>query len=715
MTPEPQYATSSPSGSSGCGSAHGALSAPGIRPGGSSIGFGSPRQRFAVRASTSTSDGSASRARDLRGVDRVARALARHELGRLDLLVAAAQRAAPGVEPADEHGAVVVAEVPEQPPEPLGAAERAVGDDEHAGADARARRRGGERAPPRAAGAGPRPVTDRSERSRRRRGTRRRECARRGRARRPAAGRAELPAAVDELRTAPPASLAGDCAPARAGSTTLGACAVASGRRRSSCSPWAASPCRRAAPTRTSGTHAHADRIATGVTIAGIDVGGLDAPEAGRGSRTRCSVRLAQAGAARLRRPHDSRVDPRSAGLQRGHRRAWSRAPCGLSRSGGLAHRLLRDVARRAAQRVGAARGRRLAAHDRDARRPRRARRRPAGAQRRASCRSRSRPGCASSRREPASPSSGRSSQRALARCAPAHRRAAHGDRPDTRRAARAGGRRRSSGATARCILVSRETFTLRLFKRLKLVKTYRIAVGRAGLETPAGFYEINDKQVNPSWHVPHERVGGRARRPDHPARPRRPDQVALARLLQRRRHPRHRGHVVARLGRLARVHADGDPRRRAALRPRAAAHARSTSAEGCGARRAAALAAIRPHVLDASRGAIGRPQRSALRAARRPLRVARSTGTGVAHVHVGVMRAPPSQRARCRPVRVRGRRGAPCDSGAVAAGNRDVELGIAPHAVLVHVEALRLDVRRRRGCPRSCSAPRGSRTTCRT
>jgi hypothetical protein len=52
-------------------------------------------------------------------------------------------------------------------------------------------------------------------------------------------------------------------------------------------------------------------------------------------------------------------------------------------------------------------------------------------------------------------------------------------------------------------ILVSRETFTLRLFKHLKLAKTYRIAVGRAGLETPAGFYEINDKQVNPSWHVP--------------------------------------------------------------------------------------------------------------------------------------------------------------------------------------------------------------------
>src|SRR6266851_5246754 len=31
----------------------------------------------------------------------------------------------------------------------------------------------------------------------------------------------------------------------------------------------------------------------------------------------------------------------------------------------------------------------------------------------------------------------------------------------------------------------------------------------------------------------------------------------------------------------------------------------------------------------------------------------------------------------------------------AVAARNRDIELGIAPHAVLVHVEALRLDFRR--------------------
>jgi lipoprotein-anchoring transpeptidase ErfK/SrfK len=58
-------------------------------------------------------------------------------------------------------------------------------------------------------------------------------------------------------------------------------------------------------------------------------------------------------------------------------------------------------------------------------------------------------------------------------------------------------------------ILVSRETFTLRLYKRLKLVKKYGIAVGQAGLETPAGFYTINDKQVNPSWHVPNSAWAG--------------------------------------------------------------------------------------------------------------------------------------------------------------------------------------------------------------
>jgi lipoprotein-anchoring transpeptidase ErfK/SrfK len=52
-------------------------------------------------------------------------------------------------------------------------------------------------------------------------------------------------------------------------------------------------------------------------------------------------------------------------------------------------------------------------------------------------------------------------------------------------------------------LTIDRAAFQLRLWKDLKLAKTYTIAVGQQGLETPAGTYTIDDKQVNPSWHVP--------------------------------------------------------------------------------------------------------------------------------------------------------------------------------------------------------------------
>jgi lipoprotein-anchoring transpeptidase ErfK/SrfK len=52
-------------------------------------------------------------------------------------------------------------------------------------------------------------------------------------------------------------------------------------------------------------------------------------------------------------------------------------------------------------------------------------------------------------------------------------------------------------------LTIDRGAFQLRLWQDLKLVKTYTIAVGMQGLETPAGTYTIDDKQVNPSWHVP--------------------------------------------------------------------------------------------------------------------------------------------------------------------------------------------------------------------
>jgi len=52
-------------------------------------------------------------------------------------------------------------------------------------------------------------------------------------------------------------------------------------------------------------------------------------------------------------------------------------------------------------------------------------------------------------------------------------------------------------------ISVDRKRFRLTLFKNLRKAKTYRIAVGQAGLETPAGTYAIQDKQVDPVWNVP--------------------------------------------------------------------------------------------------------------------------------------------------------------------------------------------------------------------
>ena len=58
-------------------------------------------------------------------------------------------------------------------------------------------------------------------------------------------------------------------------------------------------------------------------------------------------------------------------------------------------------------------------------------------------------------------------------------------------------------------ITIDRGGFTLRLFKRLKLVRTYPIALGQAGLETPAGLYNIQNKAVNPAWNVPNSDWAG--------------------------------------------------------------------------------------------------------------------------------------------------------------------------------------------------------------
>ncbi|HEX9416919.1 MAG TPA: L,D-transpeptidase family protein [Gaiellaceae bacterium] len=58
-------------------------------------------------------------------------------------------------------------------------------------------------------------------------------------------------------------------------------------------------------------------------------------------------------------------------------------------------------------------------------------------------------------------------------------------------------------------ITIDRGAFTLRVYKNLKFVKSYGIAVGQAGLETPEGVYHVQDKQVDPWWHVPNSAWAG--------------------------------------------------------------------------------------------------------------------------------------------------------------------------------------------------------------
>src|SRR4029453_15962836 len=59
-------------------------------------------------------------------------------------------------------------------------------------------------------------------------------------------------------------------------------------------------------------------------------------------------------------------------------------------------------------------------------------------------------------------------------------------------------------------ITVDRPAFRLRFFKDLRLKKTYKIAVGQVGLETPAGLYHVQNKAINPAWHVPNSAWAGK-------------------------------------------------------------------------------------------------------------------------------------------------------------------------------------------------------------
>lgn len=58
-------------------------------------------------------------------------------------------------------------------------------------------------------------------------------------------------------------------------------------------------------------------------------------------------------------------------------------------------------------------------------------------------------------------------------------------------------------------VTIDRASTTLRVFKQLKHRHTYRVAVGAAGYETPTGLYRIQNKAVNPVWTAPNKPWAG--------------------------------------------------------------------------------------------------------------------------------------------------------------------------------------------------------------
>jgi lipoprotein-anchoring transpeptidase ErfK/SrfK len=65
------------------------------------------------------------------------------------------------------------------------------------------------------------------------------------------------------------------------------------------------------------------------------------------------------------------------------------------------------------------------------------------------------------------------------------------------------------SRAYGTIVTIDRGNFKLRLFKNLKLSKTYGIAVGLPAYPTPTGRYSIVNKAVNPAWTAPNSPWAG--------------------------------------------------------------------------------------------------------------------------------------------------------------------------------------------------------------
>ncbi len=61
------------------------------------------------------------------------------------------------------------------------------------------------------------------------------------------------------------------------------------------------------------------------------------------------------------------------------------------------------------------------------------------------------------------------------------------------------------ASAYPRVITVNRSAYKVVLWKNLEKALTFRIAIGRAGQDSPGGRFSIINKAVNPAWYVPDE------------------------------------------------------------------------------------------------------------------------------------------------------------------------------------------------------------------
>ena len=52
-------------------------------------------------------------------------------------------------------------------------------------------------------------------------------------------------------------------------------------------------------------------------------------------------------------------------------------------------------------------------------------------------------------------------------------------------------------------VIVDRGSFKLTLYRNLKFAKSYRVAIGKIGVETPTGLYRVQNKAINPAWTMP--------------------------------------------------------------------------------------------------------------------------------------------------------------------------------------------------------------------